>query len=329
MEFSIIVPVYNRPDEVRELLESLLEQDYPRFEVVIVEDGSQVPCRSVVNEFADKLDINYIGKENTGPGLTRNAGIEAAKYDYFIFFDSDVIVPQGYLRNVSRALKRRYTDSYGGPDMAHDSFTTVQKAINYAMTSFLTTGGIRGGAKSMEQFKPRSFNMGYSRYVYERIGGFSGMRFGEDIDMSLRIHNGAFEAQLIREAGVYHKRRTDFGKFFKQVHNSGIARINLFVKYPYSLKAVHMLPAVFTVGLAVALLAGFWLVWLWLAIVAFAVVLFADALRLNGSVAVALYAVPASFIQLTGYGTGFLRGVWHRLILGKQDLQAFKNNFYK
>ncbi len=329
MEFSIIIPVFNRPDEVEELLESLTEQEYPRFEVIIVEDGSTNKCDHIVKSYADKLDISYFFKENTGPGTSRNYGAERAKYDYLVFFDSDCIIPPNYLRNVSRSLKTEYVDAYGGPDMAHPSFTALQKAINYSMTSFLTTGGIRGRAKSMEKFKPRSFNMGYSREVYQKVGGFSKMRFGEDIDMSLRILNGNFETRLIREAGVYHKRRTDFRKFFKQVYNSGIARINLFVLYPRSLKAVHILPSVFVIGLFVLLVAGAFSLFLYVFPLLLAGLFFFDALRSSKNFRVALLAIPASFIQLFAYGIGFLQAWWKRLVVRGDEFQAFKDNFYE
>lgn len=329
MDFSIIIPVYNRPDEVEELLESLTEQEYPRFEVVIVEDGSQEKCDKEVAKYQDRLDIAYFFKENTGPGTTRNYGAERAKYDYLIFFDSDCIIPSTYLKNVASSLTRQFVDAYGGPDMAHTSFTNLQKAINYSMTSFLTTGGIRGGAKSMEKFKPRSFNMGYSREVFKRLGGFSTMRFGEDIDMSLRILGEGFTTQLIREAGVYHKRRTDFKKFYKQVYNSGIARINLFVRYPRSLKTVHLLPALFVLGLITTLIASLFAPSLLVLPVLLAALFFADALRSSKSFEVAGLAIIASYIQLVAYGIGFLQAAWKRLLLKDEEFHAFRTNFYK
>lgn len=329
MNFSIIVPVYNRSAEVDELLESLCEQDYPHFEVIIVEDGSEKPCKEIIDKYTDRISIQYFTKKNSGPGLTRNFGADKAKNDYLIFFDSDCIIPPTYMRNVSRFLKRDYTDAYGGPDMAHSSFTTLQKAINYSMTSFLTTGGIRGGNKSMEHFKPRSFNMGYSKDVYQALGGFSGMRFGEDIDMSLRIAKGGYSTALVREAGVYHKRRTDFGKFYKQVYNSGVARINLFIKYPKSLKIVHLLPTVFTIGILVSLLAGVFSFFFLAVPVLLCFVFLLDALRVTKDMQVAVLAPIASFIQLMGYGIGFMHAVWMRLIVKSEEFSAFERNFYE
>ena len=254
MKYSIIVPVFNRPDEVDELLESLLSQEEKDFEVIIVEDGSQVPCKEVCDKYADRLDLHYYYKENSGPGQSRNYGAERAKGDYLLILDSDVVLPKGYIRAVSEELNREPADAFGGPDCAHESFTDTQKAISYSMTSFFTTGGIRGGKKKLDKFYPRSFNMGIRRDVYQELGGFSKMRFGEDIDFSIRIFKAGKRCRLFPEAWVWHKRRTDFRKFWKQVYNSGIARINLYKKYPDSLKLVHLLPMVFTVGTACLLL---------------------------------------------------------------------------
>ena len=257
MKYSFIIPVYNRPDEVDELLESLAKQTFCDFEVVIVEDGSTIPCKDIAGKYANVLDIHYYEKPNSGPGETRNYGVKRANGEYMLILDSDCILPSTYLEEVEKELKNRDADAFGGPDRAHESFTDVQKAINYAMTSFFTTGGIRGGKKKMDKFYPRSFNMGVRKDVYQALGGFSKMRFGEDIDFSIRIFKGNYMCRLFPEAWVWHKRRTDLKKFFKQVHNSGIARINLYKKYPESLKLVHLLPAIFTLGVAFLLLASF------------------------------------------------------------------------
>ena len=253
MRYSVIIPVYNRPDEADELLQSLTRQSFKDFEVIIVEDGSSVPCKDVAERYQNILDIHYYAKPNSGPGQTRNYGAERSRGEYLIILDSDCILPEGYFAAVEEELQKAPTDAFGGPDRAHVSFTDIQKAINYSMTSFFTTGGIRGGKKKMDKFYPRSFNMGVRREVYETLGGFSRMRFGEDIDFSIRIFKGGYACRLFPGAWVYHKRRTDLKKFFKQVHNSGIARINLYKKYPESLKTVHLLPAAFTLGVAVLL----------------------------------------------------------------------------
>ena len=254
MKYSIIVPVFNRPDEVDELLESLTHQSEKDFEVVIVEDGSQTPCEEVCKRYEHMMDIHYYYKENSGPGQSRNYGAERAKGEYLLILDSDVVLPEGYLKAVSDELSREPADAFGGPDKAHSSFTDTQKAISYSMTSFFTTGGIRGGKKKMDKFYPRSFNMGIRRDAYLRLNGFSNMRFGEDIDFSIRIFKAGCRCRLFPEAWVWHKRRTDFRKFWRQVYNSGIARINLYKKYPESLKLVHLLPMVFTVGVIGTLL---------------------------------------------------------------------------
>ena len=329
MKYSFIIPVYNRPDEVDELLDSLTRQTLRDFEVVVVEDGSAIPCKEVVDKYADSLTIHYYNKANSGPGQTRNYGVERANGEYMLILDSDCIIPEDYLEAVEAELSRKKADAFGGPDRAHESFSDVQKAINYAMTSFFTTGGIRGGKKKLDKFYPRSFNMGVRKDVYQALGGFSKMRFGEDIDFSIRIFKGGYQCRLFPEAWVWHKRRTDLKKFFKQVHNSGIARINLYKKYPESLKLVHMLPALFTLGVVFLLLASlFWGGSLSLLFL-FALIVFVDASMQNKSLKIGLLAIAASFIQLTGYGTGFLRAWWKRCVCGKSEFAAFEKNFYQ
>lgn len=338
MRYSVIVPVYNRPEEAEELLESLAAQTFRDFEVLIVEDGSDRPCREVVETFRDRLDVRYFMKPNSGPGPSRNYGAERASGEWLVILDSDVIVPPGYFEAVEKELAARPCLAFGGPDRAHDSFTPVQKAINYAMTSFFTTGGIRGGGRRLDRFYPRSFNMGVDRETFAALGGFSQMRFGEDIDFSLRIVRAGFPCRLFPEAWVWHKRRTDLKKFFKQVHNSGIARINLYKKYPDSLKPVHVLPALFTAGMALCLLlflsgliagavlpAGAGL----LPPLLFAAVILTDASVRTRSLRVGLLAVPAAFVQLLGYGSGFLRAWWERCVLGRGEIEAFRRNFYE
>lgn len=327
--YSVIIPVYNRPDEVDELLESLSHQTLKDFEVLVVEDGSSVPCKEVTDKYRLSMEVRYYAKPNSGPGQTRNYGAERSRGEYLLILDSDCILPEGYLQAVEAELEREPADAFGGPDRAHTSFTPVQKAINYAMTSFFTTGGIRGGKKKMDKFYPRSFNMGVRADVYKALGGFSNMRFGEDIDFSIRIFKNGYRCRLFPGAWVWHKRRTDFRKFFKQVHNSGIARINLYKKYPESLKLVHLLPAVFTVGVVLVLLASLVCPWSLLLLLMFALVIFLDSSLRNRSVWIGVLSVGAAFIQLTGYGSGFLCAWWKRCVLGKDTFSAFEKNFYK
>lgn len=346
MKYSIIVPVYNRPDEVDELLGSLAEQTEKDFEVIIVEDGSSVTCEKVCNGYKATLDIHYFMKENSGPGQSRNYGVARAKGEYVIILDSDVVLPPGYIESVSDELEKAPADAFGGPDKAHSSFTDIQKAISYSMTSFFTTGGIRGSKKKkLDKFYPRSFNMGVRRDVYNKLGGFSKMRFGEDIDFSIRIFKAGCKCRLFPESWVWHKRRTDFRKFFRQVYNSGIARINLYKKYPESLKLVHLLPMVFTVGvlgLVVISAVGRVLMhyddidrwyWLcagpWLPILAYCLLIFVDSSKQNRSLKIGLESIAASFVQLMGYGFGFIEAWWKRCVLGKDEFSAFEKTFYK
>ena len=330
MKYSFLIPVYNRPDEVDELLQSLTLQTINDFEVVVVDDGSAIPCADVVAEYAGKLDIHYFEKTNSGPGQTRNYAAQRSRGEYLIILDSDCILPSTYLQEVENELNREPADAFGGPDRAHPSFTNIQKAINYSMTSFFTTGGIRGGKKKMDKFYPRSFNMGVRSDAYQQLQGFSAMRFGEDIDFSIRIFKQGYRCRLFPEAWVYHKRRTDLKKFFKQVHNSGIARINLYKKYPESLKMVHLLPALFTIGVAFCLLGALLTPYALLPLLLYALLVFGDSAIQNRSILIGLYAIAASYIQLLGYGTGFLRAWWLRCVMGRnEELQAFKKNFYQ
>ena len=315
MKFSIIVPVYNRIDEVADLLESLSRQTVNNFELVLVEDGSTQPCKDVVKLYEGKFPIQYYYKENEGRSIARNYGMERAEGDYFIFFDSDCVVPEDYFEKLQARYEAMPVDCFGGPDAAHDSFSTTQKAINYSMTSFLTTGGIRGGKISLEKFTPRTFNMGFARKVYESVGGFREM-FSEDIDMSTRIRNAGFSISLYPDQYVYHKRRVDFKKFFRQVYVFGMSRITLKLLYPGSMKAVHFLPAVFVLGsIALILLAIFVSPYWILPLLAYLLAIFIAALFATKSFVIALKAVPASIIQLSGYGLGFIKAYVTKIIL--------------
>lgn len=308
--FSVIIPVYNRPAEVRELLESLTRQSYTKFEVLIIEDGSTERCVEVAETFKENLNLRYFYKENSGQGFTRNYGFERAEGDYFIIFDSDCIIPDDYFEIVNSHLAANWLDAYGGPDQAHSSFTPLQKAISYSMTSPLTTGGIRGKKKHAGTFRPRSFNMGLSRKVFEKTCGFNITRMGEDIELSIRIEKSGFTTGLIPEAFVYHKRRTKLSDFFKQLHFFGRARINIDRFHPGSIKLIHWLPALFVLLFLFYLTLPFWmppLFWLFTAFgLLYSSFLFLDAIRQTKEPQVASLGIITSFIQLTAYGIGFL-----------------------
>ena len=327
MRYSFIIPVYNRPDELRELLESIALQQLSDYEVIVIEDGSSLTSEAVIHDFTPTIhSLHYHQVPNGGPSRARNIGVGYATGDYIIILDSDVVLPTGYLKAVDTALRGQIIDAFGGPDAASDDFTPIQKAINYAMTSPLTTGGIRGGsASAMEQFKPRSFNLGCRRELYLHLGGFDeSLRFGEDIDFSLRLIKAGAKTALIPEAFVYHKRRVDFRRFFKQVHNSVIARIHLETRHPGSTHLVHLLPALFTIFSVLALCSGVGIGLL----ILLGLVFFIDAWLRTRDVEVALLAVPACFIQLWGYGSGFLRAWWRKYVMRGKEFTAFHDNFY-
>lgn len=315
MLFSIIVPVYNRPDEIADLIKSLKAQTDLGFELVLVEDGSTID--SLPDDYdATPVRLKYFKKSNEGRSIARNYGLERAEGDYFVFVDSDCILPSDYIEKLRKSLEETPADCFGGPDAAHDSFTDTQKAINYAMTSFLTTGGIRGGKVSMEKFTPRTFNMGFSREVYEKTGGFREM-FSEDIDMSTRIRLNGFRIMLYPEVSVFHKRRGNLRKFWKQVHVFGQSRITLELLYPGSMKLVHWLPAVFTIGAAALIIGSIFLPWLLIPLAIYILALWIGGLIETHSLKVASMGVAASMVQLIGYGTGFIKAYFMRIIMGR------------
>jgi glycosyltransferase involved in cell wall biosynthesis len=321
-KYSIIIPVYNRPDEIRELLETLTRQTYQNFEVLVIEDGSVKKCDAIVAEFSQILDIRYYYKENSGQGFSRNYGFERATGDYFVIFDSDCLIPEHYFATVEAYLNAHPLDAYGGPDRAHPNFTTVQKAISYSMTSLFTTGGIRGNKKRVGGvFHPRSFNMGLSRKVYERVGGYIITRMGEDIIYTISIIEHGFKTGLIENAYVYHKRRTSFSQFYKQLHFFGRARINISRYFPKELKAVHTFPALFTLFcLSIPLLALFSSFLFKTALILLGVyilLIFADATVKNKSLQVGILSIAAVFVQLFGYGIGFLTEGWRKMAKSK------------
>ncbi|TDQ08495.1 glycosyltransferase [Pedobacter metabolipauper] len=322
MFFSIIIPLYNRPQEIDELLFTLTKQTYTQFEVLVIEDGSTNHAKAVVEKYINLLDVSYYFKPNEGQGFSRNYGFERAKGDYFVVFDSDCLIPEDYLETVRDYLFEHNLDAYGGPDAAHDSFTPVQKAISSAMTSPFTTGGIRGNKKHIGQFHPRSFNMGISREVYEKVGGFILTRLGEDIEYSIRIHEHGFKIGLIPAARVFHKRRTSFSQFYKQLHFFGRARINIYKHFPAELKLIHFFPAAFTCFVIFTVLIN---LFYWplaficnFLIVVYFMLIFFHSWQANKSLKVAFLSIIAAFIQLTAYGLGFMQDFFKRVVFKQQ-----------
>ncbi len=356
IRYSIIIPVYNRPDELGELLESLLKTrdlaglagrtagagkastsdeaavaDGPEWEVIVVEDGSSVRSDEVCRAYSGSMELRYLYQENAGPAAARNTGAKSARGEWLVFFDSDCIIPPGYFDAVNKALEDTDIDFFGGPDRASSEFTSTQKAIDYAMTSFLTTGGIRGGRRKLDTYYPRSFNKGIRKLAFEDVGGFSGLRFGEDLDLSMRLMKAGYRSALVPDAWVYHKRRTNLKKFFKQVYNSGMARVVLNRLHPGTMKAVHLLPSLFVLYLLAALISllfsseGIF----WYPVGILAVILFIDGFRSTGDIGASLMVPPAGFVQLCGYGIGLLHSLVLIHVLGRSRASAFEKNFYK
>lgn len=329
--FSFVVPIYNRPQEVEELLESMVHQREKDFEVVLVEDGSSQPSSHLIPIYKDRLAITYIATPNGGPSMARNIGVTKARGEWIIFLDSDVILPPHFTQRVRESLEHcgEEVDLFGGPDAASTSFTPIQKAINYSMTSFITTGGIRGKKRHVGRYCPRTYNMGCRRSLFDMLKGFDPrLRFGEDMDFCLRAYDRGARVFLFEEAWVYHKRRVDFRKFYKQVYNSGIARINLSLRHRGSLHWVHLLPSIATLLFVLILFLSFLYPYLLLSLLFVAIVIFVDALFATHSLGVSLLAIIASFIQITGYGSGLLVAFWQRIVCRKKEFTAFEKTFY-
>ncbi len=331
LEYSFIIPVYNRPDEVEELLASFKAMDTTiAYEIVIVEDGSTLSSKDVVNVYSTHLNISYFFKENTGPGASRNYGMQHAKGNYFIILDSDVILPSNYLNAVSKSLELNYVDCFGGPDGAHDSFSDLQKAINFSMTSFITTGGIRGRKSAVGKFQPRSFNMGLSKAAFLASKGFGRIHPGEDPDLSIRLWNLGFETKLIPEAVVYHKRRISWKKFYQQVRKFGLVRPILNAWHPQTKKLTYWFPTMFILGLGVAVVSAIWGVSLFLLCYAiYFTIAFLLALVVTKRLKVAILALPAIAIQFLGYGYGFLTATLAVQVFKKAPEVRFPKLFFK
>lgn len=316
MFFSVIIPVYNRPKELHELLNSLTGQLFDDFEVIIIEDGSDLKSENLIADFSSSLNIKYYYQANQGQGFARNTGIKMATGPYFVFFDSDCIIPPTYFTTLYKAILERKLDAFGGPDAAEGSFSVLQKAIDFSMTSFWTTGGIRGKGSAPAKYQARGFNMGFSRNVYDEVGGFLDPNKGEDIEISIRIRKAGFKLELIEEAFVYHKRRNTLASFFRQSFSFGQNRVNVARFHPGAIKLVHLMPLAFFLGLLAllgtylfnlsifSLFLGLYLVW--------SIGLFISALTASKSIAVAALALVTSYGQLISYGIGLLLALIRR-----------------
>lgn len=331
LELSFIIPIYNRPDEITELLESftLLEGD-GNFEIVIVEDGSTITSEAIVKDFSSKLNINYYFKENSGPGDSRNYGMRNAKGNYFIILDSDCILPKTYYKEVIKSLNDSYVDCFGGPDAAHESFTSLQKAINFSMTAFITTGGIRGREDSVDKFQPRSFNMGISKEAFEATKGFGRIHPGEDPDLTIRLWKNGFRTQLIPQAYVYHKRRISWSKFHKQVKKFGLVRPILNHWHPKTKKITYWFPTVFVLGIVIAVMSAcFKIFWPLYGVLFYYLIAFILAVIKTKSISVGFQSLMAITIQFFSYGLAFLKSTFILKVLKKKPEDAFPELFFK
>ena len=330
MLFSLIIPIFNRPDEIDELLDSLSKQTYTaNYDIVIIEDGSTITCEHIIQKY-EALDVSYYFKPNSGPGDSRNYGMKMAKGEYFIILDSDCIIPSNYLQTVDEELKRDFVDCFGGPDAALDSFSNIQKAINFTMTSFLTTGGIRGGSEKLDKFQPRSFNMGLSKKAFEDTKGFGNIHPGEDPDLSIRLWKLGYKTKLISNAFVYHKRRIDWNKFYIQVNKFGLARPILNSWYPEYAKIIFWFPTLFLIGFLFATLIAIFNFPYFLYVYGFYfLMLFITSLKQNKSIEIAFYSLVATIIQFYGYGKGFLLSFFKIHILKQKPEIAFPKLFFK
>jgi glycosyltransferase involved in cell wall biosynthesis len=331
LSFSIIVPVYNRPNEVEELLDSLSKQDYKEsFEIVIVEDGSTERSDTIVEKYKKQLKLSYYYKTNSGPGDSRNYGMKKAKGNYFLIFDSDCVIPSQYLSEVAKGLNKYYTACFGGPDNAMASFSPLQKAINYSMTSFLTTGGIRGKSEKLHKFQPRSFNMGISKKAFETTNGFAQIHPGEDPDLTIRLWNANFKTQLLSKAFVYHKRRISWSKFKTQVNKFGQVRPILDKWHPETAKLTYWFPSLFIFGLLLALVLILFKWYIGLLLYSlYYLILFVDSSIKNKSIYIGFLSLLALTIQFYGYGIGFIKSKIKLAFSNKNPELLFPHLFFK
>ena len=339
--YSIIIPSFNRADELSELLKSFEQLDFPKdaYEVIIADDGSTDTTAELVKKFQDKksFTLTYCSQQNKGLGAARNLGMENAAGDFFVFVDSDVTVPPHWLNEIDLGLSREKADAFGGPDTYLDSFPALLKAINYSMTSFITTGGLRGKkGRKLAKFYPRSFNMGLSRKLQEKIGGFGNLRHGQDIEYSSRIIRSGAKVFFAEKAFVFHKRRTNLRRFLRQVFNWGIARINLYQIDPSMFEPLHAAPAAALIlVLTVSAAAVFSPLFFWLfkigLVSGLLVLLFsmADAAIKYKQLKPSFYLPLVIPIQVFAYGAGFIYNFIRRAVFKKDVKTGFKKNYYK
>ncbi|PKP24141.1 MAG: glycosyl transferase family 2 [Bacteroidetes bacterium HGW-Bacteroidetes-2] len=327
---SFIVPVYNRPEEIHELLESFVMQNEPsKYEIVIVEDGSNETSEKIVDSFKNKLQISYYFKPNTGPGDSRNFGMNKAKGNFFILLDSDCILPPNYVCALNEALSIKQIECFGGPDAAHNNFSDLQKAINYTMTSYLTTGGIRGKNNAVHKFEPRSFNMGLSKKAFEATGGFGKIHPGEDPDLSLRLRKAGFESHFIKEVFVYHKRRISWSSFYKQVKKFGLVRPILSSWHPESAKITFWFPSFFVLFFFFSIFCLFFGFWQFILILGvYFLLIFIDSSRANNNIKIGLLSVKAICFQFLGYGLAFLKSTFFIRFLKQDPKRKFPELFF-
>ncbi|PQB04026.1 glycosyltransferase [Aureitalea marina] len=328
--YSFVVPVFNRPDEIQELLVSMTQQTTGiPFEVVIVEDGSSQSCEHIIKRFDTKLNITYLVKANTGPGHSRNYGMERASGNYFLILDSDCILPPEYLEEVDRYLDSDFHHCFGGSDAAHPEFNEFQKAVSHVMTSFLTTGGIRGSSRAVSQFEPRSFNMGLSREAYEQSGGFGRIHPGEDPDLSLRLLEQGYKTTFVPNAFVYHKRRIDLNKFYRQVRKFGLVRPIISLWHPSSAKITFWFPSFFVLGVLISVLLGVLQSSLYMVpLLVYCLLIMLEASLRSGGLKVGILAVLVLFVQFFGYGLAFLESTTKIRILGSDPESAYPELFF-
>lgn len=328
---SIIIAIYNRKDELFELLQSLSFQTDKDFEIIIVDDGSKIDLKPTAELFGKILDIQYFKKNNSGPGLSRNYGAKRAKNEWLVFLDSDVIVEKNYIANIKNSLITNPCDAFGGADKAHKGFNLMQKAISYSMTSIFTTGGVRGNKKAVAKFQPRSFNMGVRKSVFEKVGGFSNMRIGEDPDLSMTLWENGYTTAFFNDIAVYHKRRVDFGKFSRQVYQFGCARPILNQRHPNFVKISFAFPSFFLTGYLLGIVEYFFLhrgfILSLFGVYTFLVIL--HALYKSRNISIAFLATISTYIQMFSYGYGFLKSWFLLNILREKPEDAFPHHFYR